>query len=100
MLPFSCSLIRLTSICPSYRSRNTAFLAILGVVGGAYGIFRYQSPQKGHGLVKDDDRASMDGPAKLGRSKIVSQDDVKAMMGDPPRGQGNVGRSPGEARDR
>lgn len=50
--------------------------------------------------MKDDDRASMDGPAKLGRSKIVSQDDVKVMMGDPPRGQGNVGRSPGEARDK
>jgi hypothetical protein len=69
-------------------------MTVLGVIGGGFLLFRSQSPRKGEGLVKQDDEAARDGPAKLGRSNIVSKEDAKAMLGDPPRGAGNVPRGP------
>lgn len=88
---------------PSRRaasSRNIGIMTILGVIGGGFLLFRSQSPRKGEGLAKQDDEMISGGPAKLGRSKIVSKDDAKAMMGDPPRGSGNIGRSPRQASNR
>ncbi|KAL5341085.1 hypothetical protein BJX70DRAFT_359574 [Aspergillus crustosus] len=75
-------------------SRNTAILTILGVIGGGWALFRFQSPRGNKGLVKEDDVANTTGATKLGRSKVVSTDDTKSMMGDPPQGHGNVGRAP------
>ncbi|KAJ0424943.1 hypothetical protein BJY00DRAFT_308833 [Aspergillus carlsbadensis] len=81
-------------------SRNISVLTILGVIGGGYFLFRSQSPRKGEGLTKGDDEMVGGGPGKLGRSKVVSKDDSKAMMGDPAHGPGKVGRSPRQASNR
>ncbi|KAL3479380.1 hypothetical protein BJX99DRAFT_222541 [Aspergillus californicus] len=78
-------------------TRNTAFASILGVVLGGYALFRYQSPRRGQGLVKEDDIANVGGDTKLGRGMVVSKDDAKATMGD---NQGHVGRSPRKASNR
>ncbi|KAL4882681.1 hypothetical protein BJY04DRAFT_38590 [Aspergillus karnatakaensis] len=81
-------------------TRNTALLTIAGVIGAGYATLRYQSPRGDQGLVKEDDLANATGATKLGRSKIVSKDDAKAMMGDPPTGHGHIGRSPRQASNR
>ncbi|KIA75998.1 hypothetical protein HK57_00175 [Aspergillus ustus] len=81
-------------------SRNISFLTILGVIGGGYFLFRSQSPRKGEALTKGDDEMVSGGSSKLGRSKVVSKDDAKAMMGEPAHGPGHVGRSPRQASGR
>ncbi|KAL2840672.1 hypothetical protein BJY01DRAFT_249892 [Aspergillus pseudoustus] len=81
-------------------SRNISILTILGVIGGGYFLFRAQSPRKGEGLTKGDDEMVSGGPGKLGRSKVASKDDAKAMMGEPANGPGHVGRSPRQASGR
>ncbi|KAL4868713.1 hypothetical protein BDV12DRAFT_169269 [Aspergillus spectabilis] len=81
-------------------TRNTALLTIAGVIGAGYALLRYQSPRGDKGLVKEDDIANKSGATKLGRSKIVSKDDAKAMMGEPPTGHGHIGRSPRKASER
>lgn len=66
-------------------------MSIVGVIGSGYALFRAQSPPPGTGVVKEDDVANETGATKLGRSKIVSQGDVNATMGDGSRAR--VGRA-------
>jgi hypothetical protein len=73
-------------------SRNIAFMTIAGVIGGAYALFRLQSPSKG--VVKEDDVADATETPKYGRSKILGEGDTAAAVGSPPQGHGHVGRSP------
>ncbi|KAL4921376.1 hypothetical protein BDW62DRAFT_197953 [Aspergillus aurantiobrunneus] len=87
-----------TNKTPAGSSRNIAVLSIFGVIAGGYALMRYQTPREG--VVKEDDVANTTGPTKLGRSKVISQGDVKATMGDPPTGHGHVARSPRQASDR
>lgn len=79
-------------------SRNTAFLSIFGVIGAGYALLRYQSPRDG--VVEQEDVENATGEAKIGRSKVVSQRDVNAVMGDSPTGNGHVARSPRKASNR
>ncbi|KAL4925986.1 uncharacterized protein BDV17DRAFT_293968 [Aspergillus undulatus] len=89
------------SSSPATSSRNIAFMAIASVIGGGYALLRYQSPRGNQGIVKEDDIENETGATKLGRSKIVSQGDVDATMGDAPAGQGaSVGRSQRKASHR
>ncbi|KAL4990186.1 hypothetical protein BDW68DRAFT_175334 [Aspergillus falconensis] len=77
---------------PASSSRNIAFMTIAAVIGGAYALFRSQSPSQG--VVKEDDVASTTETPKYGRSKILGEGDTGAAVGSPPQGHGHTGRSP------